>query len=185
MSINLHPKLKWDNLHTPLQKSQLLREVNGESTSPYIEDIKLVSAWLNVSSDAVTSTNQKHTTFWDRIWSTFYNDKKFNRTKDSLNSWWSTIQRETNKFCGCLAQIENRNESDKTEHDKINDAKAMYQSNSKNAFQLEHCWRILKNEAKWFILRENLKVRTRQLATQSCHTFASSIYLDEDSTWLT
>ena len=57
----------------------------------------------------------------------------------------------------------------------------MYQSNSKNAFQLEHCWRILRNGAKWLILRDNLKVRTRQPATQCCHTFASSINLDEDN----
>ena len=57
----------------------------------------------------------------------------------------------------------------------------MYQSNSKNAFQLEHCWRILRNEAKWLILRDNLKVHTRQPATQSCHTFANSINLDEDN----
>ena len=45
------------------------------------EDIKLVSAWLNVSLDAVTLTNQKHTTFWERIWFTFHNDKKFNHTR--------------------------------------------------------------------------------------------------------
>nr|XP_023881513.1 glutathione S-transferase T3-like [Quercus suber]POE74154.1 hypothetical protein CFP56_63262 [Quercus suber] len=63
----------------------------------------------------------------------------------------------------------------------IEDAKAMYLNNCKNAFQLEHCWRILRNEAKWLILRENLKARTRQLATQSSHTFASSINLDKDN----
>ena len=57
----------------------------------------------------------------------------------------------------------------------------MYKSNSKNAFQLEHCWRILRNEAKWLNLRDNVKVHTRQSATQSCHTFASSINLDEDN----
>ena len=37
------------------------------------------------------------------------------------------------------------------------------------------------NEAKWLNLRDNVKVRTRQPATQYCHTFASSINLDEDS----
>ena len=31
MSFNLHSKLKWDNLHPPLQKTQLLRDVNGET----------------------------------------------------------------------------------------------------------------------------------------------------------
>ena len=57
----------------------------------------------------------------------------------------------------------------------------MYQINCKNAFQLEHCWRILRNEAKWLKLRDNVKVCTRQPVTQSCHTFASSINLDEDN----
>ena len=57
----------------------------------------------------------------------------------------------------------------------------MYQSNRKNAFQLKQCWIILRNEAKWLILKDSLKARIRQLATQSCHTFASSINLDEDN----
>ena len=57
----------------------------------------------------------------------------------------------------------------------------MYKENSKNAFQLEHCWRILRNEAKWLIQRDNLKVCTRQPTTQSCHTFASLINIDEDN----
>ena len=119
MSINLHPKLKWDNLYPPLQKKSTTKRGQRGINFTIDEDIKLVSAWLNVSLDAVTSTNQKHTTLWERIWFTFHNDKKFNRTRDSLNSRWSTIQRETNKFCGCLAQIENRNENGKTEHEKV------------------------------------------------------------------
>ena len=57
----------------------------------------------------------------------------------------------------------------------------MYKSNSENAFQLEHFWRILRNEAKWLNVRDNVKVHTRQPATQSCHTIASSINLDEDN----
>ena len=57
----------------------------------------------------------------------------------------------------------------------------MYKSNSKNVFQLEHCWRILRDKAKWLIQRDNLTVRTRQLTTQSCHNFANSINLDEDN----
>ena len=120
MSINLHPKLKWDNLPpSPIAKTSTTKRSQREANFTVDEDIKLMSAWLNVSLDAVTSTDQKHTTFWDRIWSTFHNDKKFNCSKDSLCSRWSTIQRETNKFCGYLVQMENRNESDKTEHDKV------------------------------------------------------------------
>ena len=119
MSINLHLKLKWDNLHPPLQKKSTTKTSQWGNNFTIDVDIKLVSACLNVSLDVMTSTDQKHTTFWDRIWSTFHNDKKFNHSKDSLCSRWSTIQGETDKFCGYLAQIENWNESAKTKHDKV------------------------------------------------------------------
>ncbi|XP_065638528.1 glutathione S-transferase T3-like [Quercus suber] len=175
------PQVEMGQSIPPIAKKRTTKRRQRGINFTVDEDIKLVLAWLNVSLGAVTSTDQKHATFWERIWSTFHNDKKFNRTRDSLNSQWQTIQKETNKFCGCLAQIENRNESGKTEHDKIEDAKAMYLDSCKTAFQLEHCWRILRNEAKWLIVRENLKARKRQPATQSSHPFASSINLDEDN----
>ena len=57
----------------------------------------------------------------------------------------------------------------------------MYKSNSKNAFQLELCWRILRNEVKWLNLRDNVKVYTKQPATQSFHTYTISINLDENN----
>ena len=39
----------------------------------------------------------------------------------------------------------------------------------------------MRNEAKWLIQRDNLKVRPRQPTTRSCNTFARSINLDEDN----
>ena len=122
--MNVHqspPQVEMGQFIPPIAKKKKSTTKRGQRGINFTvdEDIKLMSAWHNVSLDAVTSTEQKHATFWYRIWSTFYNDKKFNCTKDSLNSRWSTIQRETNKFCGCLAQIENWNESGKIEHDKV------------------------------------------------------------------
>ena len=71
---------------TIAKKKSTTKRIQRGNNLTVDDDIKLVSVWLNVSLDAVTSTDQKHTTFWDRIWSTFHNDKKFNRSKDSLNS---------------------------------------------------------------------------------------------------
>ena len=121
-NVNVHqspPQVEMGQSILPIAKKSTTKRGQWRINFTVDEDIKLVLAWLNVSLDVETSTNQKHTTFLDRIWSTFHNDKKFNCTKDSLNSRWSTIQRETNKFCGYLAQIENRNESGKTEYDKV------------------------------------------------------------------
>ena len=121
-NVNVHqssPQVEMGQSITPIAKKSTTKRGQRGINFTVDEDIKLVSAWLNVSLDTVTSTDQKHTTFWERIWFTFYNDKKFNRTRDYLNNRWSTIQKETNKFCGCLAQTENRNESGKIERDKV------------------------------------------------------------------
>ncbi|KAK4569016.1 hypothetical protein RGQ29_004424 [Quercus rubra] len=176
--VNVHqspPQVEMGQSIPPIAKKSTTKRGQRGINFTIDEDIKLVLAWLNVSLDAVTSTDQKHTTFWERIWSTFHNDKKFNRTKDSLNSRWSTIQKETNKSKG---------------DQQFEDAKTMYQINCKNAFQLEHCWRILRNETKWLILRDSLKARTRRPATRpatqpvtqpATQSFASSINVDEDN----
>ena len=55
----------------------------------------------------------------------------------------------------------------------------MYKSNSRTLFQLEHCCNILRNEAKWLNLRDNVKVHPRQPATQFCPTFAGSTNLEK------
>ena len=110
MSINLHPKLKWDNLYPPLQKKSTTKRGQRGINFTIDEDIKLVPAWLNVSLDAVTSTDQKHTTFWERIWFTFHNDKKFNRTKDSLNSRGQQFKGRPTSFVDAWPKLRTRME---------------------------------------------------------------------------
>ena len=85
------------------------------------EDVLLVSAFLNVNQDVVQSTNQKRPTYWSRIWKYYHHWETFTseHTVSSLTNLWSMIQHCTNKFCGCLAQIESKNESGKTSEDKV------------------------------------------------------------------
>jgi hypothetical protein len=85
------------------------------------EDLLLVSAWLNISMDPIVGNQQKHNTYWDKIYEYFEKEKTscISRTANSLMHRWSTIQLKTNKFCGCLAQIERRNESGLNEQDKV------------------------------------------------------------------
>ncbi|CAL8992592.1 unnamed protein product, partial [Prunus brigantina] len=77
------------------------------------EDNLLLSAWLNVSLDAVQGNKQKSGTYWKRIWEYFHEYKSFvgDRTTNSLMHRWSTIQLAVNKFCGWYAQIEQRQQS--------------------------------------------------------------------------
>ncbi|XP_030944537.1 glutathione S-transferase T3-like [Quercus lobata] len=105
---------------SPPQVESTTKKLQCGSNFTIQEDVLLVSAFLNVNQDAMQSTNQKRTTYWSRIWEYYHQWKTFTseRKESSLTNRWSTIQLCTNKFCGCLAQIESKNESGKTNEDK-------------------------------------------------------------------
>ncbi|KAJ0753799.1 putative glutathione transferase [Helianthus annuus] len=110
------------------------------------EDKLLVSAWLNHSLDAIQGTDQKYSQLWEKIFEYFQQHKEttIERTIKSLSNRWSCIQKATNSFCSCLAQVERLNQSGMTEQDKFDKAKIMYQSEEKCNFLFEHCWNLLK-----------------------------------------
>ncbi|KAI5350423.1 hypothetical protein L3X38_003314 [Prunus dulcis] len=94
------------------------------------EDRLLFSASLNNSMDAIHGNEQKRRTFWARIVE-YYNQNKWfdsSRTDRMLSQRWQKNQKEVNRFSGCIATINERNQSGKTEHDKIGDAKATYEA---------------------------------------------------------
>src|SRR4051794_11649382 len=72
------------------------------------KDEQLCRSWLDISQDPVAGSDQRQSTFWQRIFSHF-NEFKITpeeRTEDALQSRWGTIQKGVNKFCGVYAQIE-------------------------------------------------------------------------------
>jgi hypothetical protein len=86
------------------------------------EDNLLISAWLNVGQDPVDGNQQKNVTFWGRVESYFHEHQTFelDRNWSSLKHRWGTIKKEVSLFCGFHESVEKRNESGKTNNDKIN-----------------------------------------------------------------
>jgi hypothetical protein len=85
------------------------------------EDQQLCRSWLNVSQDPVTGTGQKVTAFWKRVFE-HYNEFKppgSERSENSVINRWAVISQAVSKFCGCMAQIENRNKSGETLQNKV------------------------------------------------------------------
>ncbi|KAK1578401.1 hypothetical protein Q3G72_029987 [Acer saccharum] len=66
------------------------------------EDILLISAYLNISIDAIQGNEQKSVTYWERVHRYFHEHKKFPSTRNanSLMKRWSIIQLAVNTFCG-------------------------------------------------------------------------------------
>lgn len=85
------------------------------------EDVLLVSAWLNTSVDPMHGNEQKQETFTAKVWQYFFMHNKYGtkHSSSSLKSRWSTINRKTSKFCGFMAKIEAKNQSDATNKDKV------------------------------------------------------------------
>ncbi|XP_050286618.1 glutathione S-transferase T3-like isoform X2 [Quercus robur] len=124
------------------------------------EDNILVSGWLNTSIDAVHGNELKQERFWEKIWQYFCqcSPSGSTRTAGSLQSRWGMINRETSRFCGFIAALEATPHSGTTEHDKIENAKAMYKEKAKKDFPFEHCWHMLKHQPKWSMPKEYSRV---------------------------
>ncbi|KAK9929909.1 hypothetical protein M0R45_026979 [Rubus argutus] len=77
-----------------------------------------------------------------------------------LNQRWGKIQKYVNKFSGCFASRTARNESGKTEQDKIADAKRMFEVQEKTRFTLDHAWILLRHQPKWIQIVQELDSKT-------------------------
>jgi hypothetical protein len=81
----------------------------------------VVSAWLNISLDAVNDTNQTRGTFWKSVYNYFHTNKTFEsaRSQSSISHRWGSILEAVNKFCACISDIEGRRQSGVTLQDKV------------------------------------------------------------------
>ncbi|WVZ92516.1 hypothetical protein U9M48_038573 [Paspalum notatum var. saurae] len=101
------------------------------------EDEVICSAFLNVSKDAITGVNQSSGGYYKRIHA-YFNDHKpegSNRSQIAIRNRWGLIQkihltRHANSFTS-----------------QINDAVKAYEKDE--PFLFLHCWKLLRNEAKW------------------------------------
>uniref|UniRef100_J3N2E8 No apical meristem-associated C-terminal domain-containing protein n=1 Tax=Oryza brachyantha TaxID=4533 RepID=J3N2E8_ORYBR len=119
------------------------------------KDELLVLAWLNVSLDPVSGSDQPKSTYWNRIYDYYHSNKTFisERNENSLMHRWSTIQEAVNKYCGYLSKIQERNESGVRLDDQEMQARIWYKKGDEHqrTFNFMNCYRLLKNQQKWMV----------------------------------
>ena len=115
-----------DEVHTQpsspkVQLKSITKKTQQGGNFTIKEDCLLVSAQLNTTLDAVQGNEQKHKTYWNRVWEYFNTEKTFTSTRNSNSPMnrWSTIQLQTNKFVGMLASMEMTNPSGVNEQNKV------------------------------------------------------------------
>ena len=114
-----------DEVHTQqspheVQMESITKKTQWGGNFGLEEDCLIVSAWLNTSLDAVQGKEQKHKTYWNRVWE-YFNKKTFTSTRNANSPMnrWSTIQLRTNKVVGILASIKMANPSGVNEQNKV------------------------------------------------------------------
>ncbi|KNF00530.1 hypothetical protein PSTG_06222 [Puccinia striiformis f. sp. tritici PST-78] len=144
------------------------------------EDKALCTAWLETTRDPVVGTGQKSDTFWERIHK-YYAElvEKVNKEKKNLKSFnpivirlvgsvecrWGHILKFVNKFIGFYSQCEDRLKSGHTRDQILSEAKEMLKNQCKTRYNLDHCYVILKEAAKFKMARDEVNARETKAKT--------------------
>ncbi|XP_038722013.1 glutathione S-transferase T3-like [Tripterygium wilfordii] len=153
MSDELDDEHNIDQLESQIPSEVMpLTGTSRRSQNFSIDDDKLlVSAWLNTSKDSTHGNAQNANRYWQRI-SEFFNIHGGPRTQASLKQRWNDINKKCQNFL-------------------VDDAKSMNADLEHKPFLLEHCWIILKDEAKW---QETLSNKRHKTSSVSLHDLNES-----------
>ncbi|XP_013668590.2 glutathione S-transferase T3-like [Brassica napus] len=142
----------------PLFSSQATEaETTGErkesrSWTP-VDDVALISAWLNTSKDPVVGNEQRAGAFWNRVAAYFAVSPKVAgaepRESSHCKNRWQKINDQVNKFCGAYDSATREKSSGQNEKDVLKLALEIFYNNHKKKFTLEHAWKELRNDQKW------------------------------------
>ncbi|XP_048637633.1 glutathione S-transferase T3-like [Brassica napus] len=118
-----------------------------------VEDMVLISSWLNTSKDPVVGNEQRSGAFWNRIAAYFAASPKIaateHRESTHCKQRWHKINDQVNKFCRAFEAATRQKTSGQNENDVLNRAHEIFFTNHRKKFILEHAWKELRNDQKW------------------------------------
>ncbi|KAI3711464.1 hypothetical protein L2E82_41571 [Cichorium intybus] len=140
------------------------------------EEILLAKAWLHISSDSITGSQQRDKEFWQRI-ATYYesnNTSNIVRNQANLKSHWHYMNPLVLAFNQTYSVLKSQHLSGWSEDDLKNGALEQYRARYNADFRHDQIWNILKHEPKW------LPSSAPSGASRSSSNVESFINLDND-----
>ncbi|XP_019093017.1 PREDICTED: glutathione S-transferase T3-like isoform X2 [Camelina sativa] len=118
-----------------------------------VDDLMLVSGWLNTSKDPITSNEQRSGAFWGRI-ADYVADcpnvvGRPKRDSSHCKQRWGKVNDTMCKFVGCYDAATREKTSGQNEDDVMKLANQIYFNDHKKKFTFEHAWRELRYDQKW------------------------------------
>ena len=119
----------------------------------HVDDVVLISSWLNTSKDPIVGNEQKSEAFWKRIAAYFSASPKVagsdHREAVHCKQRWHKINDLVNKLCGAYEAASREKSSGQNENDVLKLAHEIFFNNNNTKFNLEHAWKELRNDQKW------------------------------------
>lgn len=138
---------------SPIRSEEPVEERRERRTWTSIDDIVLISVWLNTSKDLVIGNEQRAGAFWKRIAAYFAASPKIvaseKRETCHCKNHWQKINDHVNKFCGSYEAASKEKRSGQNEVDVLKLAHEIFYNNYNKKFTLEHAWKELRNDQKW------------------------------------
>ncbi|KAL1208085.1 Glutathione S-transferase T3 [Cardamine amara subsp. amara] len=149
-----------------------------------LEDVVLISAWLNTSKDPIVGNEQKAAAFWERI-AAYYAASagvadKPKRGASQCKQRWKKINESANKFVGCYSQASTRRSSGQSEDDVLQMAYELYFNDHQVKFNLEHAWLELRHDQKWSTSKGNDKSKRTKLTEGGTYSSSSNTTCNVD-----
>ncbi|XP_021764432.1 glutathione S-transferase T2-like [Chenopodium quinoa] len=164
------------------------------------EEVVLVKAWLEVSQNKKTNTNQKGDVFWRKIEEMYNNVRLYKqrcfeegtdrltredllkmRGTEQLRNRWRRINASCSKFCGSHAHAESKKGSGMNDEDVMKLAYSIYANDKTKSslcsktFQDKHVWDILKQHEAWKPSEDVVKKCKEKTSTQGSDSKRSRI----------
>ncbi|XP_021746650.1 glutathione S-transferase T3-like [Chenopodium quinoa] len=164
------------------------------------EEVVLVKAWLEVSQNKKTNTNQKGDVFWRKIEEMYNNVRLYKqrcfeegtdgvtredllkmRGSEQLRNRWRRINASCSKFCGSHAHAESRRGSENNDEDVMKAAYSIYAADKtktslmSKTFQDKHIWDILIQHDAWKPSEDIVQKCKQKTSTQGSDSKRSRI----------
>ncbi|TVU43500.1 hypothetical protein EJB05_09976, partial [Eragrostis curvula] len=116
------------------------------------EEVRLVNAWLENSTDPINGNGKKTDRYWGDV-TEFYNSttpKHRTRTMKQLKDHFLKIKKKVGWFCSVWKDANAVYSSGQSDDQLMDKAQIMYEEDYKDGpFMLKHCWVILRDKPKW------------------------------------
>ncbi|XP_066160044.1 uncharacterized protein [Oryza sativa Japonica Group] len=115
------------------------------------EDLRLVSAWLENSTDPIEGNARKGDTYWRQVADTYNATTEDDRKRDPkhLKGHWHKHTRKVSAFNGIYVQLRDNYQSGRSEEMLMDQAMELYQSREGHPFTLGYWWKAVRDSPKW------------------------------------